>query len=74
MDHWYCLPLNVTYELGGSIVDLVKYIKVDIQCGSTNRSCTTGFSDTLLIQFMTLNTFVNPNNNTQPFIAYLNRR
>jgi len=54
--------------------ELIKYIKVDVRCASNNPNCTTSVSDSLLVQFLTLNTFVNPNNNTQPFIAYLNRR
>lgn len=70
--NWACIPLNKSFQIGGNIfVDDTKYLVVEIKCRDENPKCT---NRTFTTQLLTLNTFVNPNNDTQPFLAYFNRR
>lgn len=63
INKWYCLPINTTFYIGGNF-QLSNYLRIDIQCSSSKPLCNKGFNDTLQVQLLTMNTFVNPNNNT----------
>jgi len=70
IDYLLCLPINNTFEIGGTEVGNFSFLNVNIECvGSACQSQ----NNSLAFMVYTLNTFVNPTNSTHPFTSYTTR-
>ena len=67
-DLW-CLPINRTYELGGTQLGSWKYLTISAMCKTTNCK---NLNYTLVFEAYTLNTFINSINGSNPFTSYMN--
>lgn len=68
MDSLLCLPINRTFEIGGStLTKNFSYLAVNIIC--VGNACQNK-SKSLVFNVYTVNTFVNPLNGTNPFTSY----
>ena len=70
INNWLCLPLNQTYEIGGSwdISNTYKAISINAAC---SNACS--FSNCGTIAVYQLNSNINPNNVEKPFQQFFTR-
>ena len=75
MNLWYCLPLNRTFQIGGNEIESVKQIRLGVICKNGSESTCSNVNNMAMVTTLyTLNTFINPHNNSAPYLAYLSSK